>query len=73
MNQASETFAASAGRLAGLVPGMLGWSPQALWDATPDELAAILAILRQAHDERAGGEPLGRAELAALMERDGDG
>ena len=64
----SPTFAEGARRLAGLVPRVLGWSPQAFWDATPAELAAIFAT-----EGCAGGEPLGRAELTALMERDGDG
>ena len=64
----SATFAESAGRLAGSVPRALGWRPGEFWDATPAELAAILAT-----GVSAGGEPLGRAELTALMERDGDG
>ena len=66
-------FGDGAGRLAGLVPRLLGWRPGEFWDATPAELAAILAALRQAQDERNGGTPLGRTELAALMERDGHG
>jgi hypothetical protein len=59
------TFADSAARLAGLVPGALGWPPREFWDATPAELAAIFAV-------RAGdfSEPLTRNEFTALMERD---
>lgn len=61
----SPTFAAGAGRLAGLVPRALGWRPHEFWNATPAELAAILTIT-----DGASGEPLGRAEMNALMERD---
>ena len=64
----NPTFAEGARRLAGLVPRALGWRPNEFWSATPAELAAILAT-----SDSAGGEPLGRAELIALMERDGDG
>ncbi len=64
----AERFADSAARLAGAVPRVLGWRPDEFWSATPAELAAILA----ATDEPSS-EPLGRAELTALMERDRDG
>ena len=63
-------FADGARRLAGLVPRTLGWRPGEFWQATPAELAAILAAFRQVQDEREGGQPLSRAELASLMERD---
>jgi uncharacterized phage protein (TIGR02216 family) len=63
-----ERFADGARRLAGLVPRVLGWRPGEFWNATPAELAAILAA-----GEEPGGEPLGRAEMTALMERDRDG
>jgi hypothetical protein len=39
----NETFACSAARLAGLAGALLGWRPGEFWDATPAELAAILA------------------------------
>ena len=64
----SESFAAGAARLAGLVPRLLGWRPDEFWNATPAELAAIFAS-----DEPAGGVPLSRGELEALIERDRDG
>ena len=63
-----ERFAAGAQRLAGLVPRALGWRPGEFWNATPAELAAILAPT-----EQVGGEPLGRAEMTALMERESHG
>ena len=69
-----ETFAAGAGHLAGLIPRALGWRPDDFWNATPGELAAIFAaVLRQARDEREGGHPLTRGELAALLEQDRHG
>lgn len=61
-------FSDGAARLAGVVPRVLGWRPDAFWRATPAELAAIFAV-----GEDAGAEPLTRDELARLMERDGDG
>lgn len=64
----SERFADAAARLAGTVPLLLGWLPDDFWNATPAELAAILA-------PQAGGHivPLSRGELNELMERDRDG
>ena len=63
----SQTFADSARRLAGAIPRALGWRPHEFWRATPAELAAILS------DGAPAGDPLSRGEMAALMERDGDG
>ena len=62
------SFANCARRLAGLVPRALGWRPGEFWNATPAELAAILADTGEP-----GGEPLSRVELITLMERDSDG
>lgn len=59
-------FSDNAARLAGLVPRLLGWTPAAFWEATPAELAAILA-------PAPAGEPLLRHELETLMERDNHG
>jgi len=61
------TFADSARRLAGVAARALGWRPPEFWAATPAELAAVF------HELEPDAAPLGRAELAALMERDGDG
>jgi tail assembly chaperone len=36
-------FSRSAARLAGLAGALLGWRPDEFWNATPAELAAILA------------------------------
>ena len=64
----SARFAESAARLAGAVPRLLGWLPDAFWNATPSELSAILA-------PQAGGEaaPLTRSELDRLLEQDRHG
>lgn len=63
----SETFAATARRLSGLVPRLLGWRPGEFWQATPAELAAIFDEAGEAP------APLSRLELNALMERERDG
>lgn len=65
----SETFATGAARLAGLVPRVLGWRPNDFWNATPAELAAILAT----PEDNPGGSPLTRGELTALLEQDRHG
>jgi uncharacterized phage protein (TIGR02216 family) len=59
-------FADGALRLAGMIPRLLGWTPAAFWNATPAELAAIVAPAGQS-------APLTRGELTSLMERDRDG
>ena len=41
----AATFAAVAVRLAGLAGAVFGWRPGEFWDATPDELAALLAAI----------------------------
>lgn len=63
----SERFSAVAVRLAGAVPRLLGWTPDAFWNATPAELAAIL----QPPGDTAA--PLTRKELNRLMEGDNHG
>lgn len=43
----------------------LGWAPQAMWRATPREIALALGPLPQ----DGLGEPMGRGRLDALMRR----
>lgn len=62
-----QAFGPGAARLAGLAGRLLGWRPQEFWQATPAELAAILAP-----PAAAAGRPLDRSELNRLMERDHD-
>lgn len=39
-------FAAAARRLAGLAGVVFGWAPDVFWNATPEELATVIAALR---------------------------
>jgi uncharacterized phage protein (TIGR02216 family) len=61
------TFADTAAQLAGQTALLLGWRPDDFWNATPSELAAILAAMvpqTEAVDE---------ALLAKLMKEFPDG
>lgn len=40
-----EGFSVCAAKLAGLAAALLGWRPDDFWDATPAELAAVIAAL----------------------------
>lgn len=55
-------FAKSAGDLAGLAARALGWTPDVFWQATPAELAAVLAPTAGCESEA-----LSREEMAQLM------
>lgn len=57
------TFAECALRLCALAARALHWRPHEFWAATPAELACVLT-------PDPGTEPMDRAALAALMERD---
>jgi len=63
-----EVFADSAARSAGLAGVAFGWSPDAFWRATPDELAALV---RAAVGD--AGEPLDGSTVARLREEHPDG
>jgi uncharacterized phage protein (TIGR02216 family) len=62
-------FADAAVRMAGQAGVLFGWGPERFWNATPAELAALVAVIAPGD----GTVPLGAAELAALRERDPDG
>jgi hypothetical protein len=64
----SELFADGAARLGGLIPRLLGWRPDDFWNATPAELAAILAS-----SEPVAAPPLSRTEFEHLLERERHG
>lgn len=66
--RSSGEFSEGAARLSGLVPRLLGWRPDDFWNATPAELAAILASF-----EPAGAPPLSRPEFDHLLERERHG
>jgi len=61
-------FADGALRLSGLVPRLMGWPPESFWNATPAELAAILAP-----EGESQAAPLSRGELESLLERERHG
>ncbi|WP_234024914.1 phage tail assembly chaperone [Tsuneonella amylolytica] len=63
----TDIFGAAALTLSALAARALGWRPGEFWSATPAELAACLA------DPAAPPPPLGRADLARLMEMDSGG
>ena len=60
----SEMFGPGAARLGGLAARLLGWRPPEFWNATPGELAAILAPYASAD------QTLARGDLNRLMEAD---
>jgi hypothetical protein len=64
------TFAAAAGRLAGLAGALAGWRPDEFWRATPQELETVLTALAGPEEGTAAPEP---ARIAALKERFPDG
>ncbi|MFC3098245.1 phage tail assembly chaperone [Alteraurantiacibacter palmitatis] len=68
MAGAEHRFAAAAQQLAGLAARGLGWTPETFWNATPAELAASLAF-----EDPQQPAPVGRHELAQMMERDAHG
>lgn len=65
----SESFAAAAGRIAGIAGAILGWRPDEFWHATPAELATVLAALAGEGD----APPPGATERNRLMEMFPDG
>ncbi|MDF0486783.1 phage tail assembly chaperone [Sphingomonas sp. H39-1-10] len=65
----SARFAEAAARLAGLAGVAFGWAPAHFWEATPAELAALVAAI----GGEAGAAPPTRETIAALMEAFPDG
>lgn len=65
----SGLFSAAARRLAGVAGALLGWRPDEFWNATPDELAAVLEAMS------GGGEggSITRADVAQLERMFPDG
>lgn len=54
----------SAGALLGLMARLAGWRPDEFWQATPADVAAVLAGWREE-----AGDGVDTAALAAMMER----
>lgn len=61
-------FGQAAVRLAGFTAVVLGWRPDEFWNATPEELAVILAAHIQPENA-----PADRATLERLKETHPDG
>jgi hypothetical protein len=57
-------FGPGAARLSGLAAQLLGWRPGEFWNATPAELAAVIAPLAPP------GAGMDRADLTRMMERE---
>ncbi|WP_294354159.1 phage tail assembly chaperone [uncultured Sphingomonas sp.] len=64
-------FALAARRLAGVASVAWGWSPDAFWRATPDEVAALFEAMTGGAED--AGVPLDGDMLARLRERYPDG
>ena len=64
----TRSFAQGAAELARLAARLLGWRPDDFWQATPAELATILAP-----DPEDGAQAVSRRDMQTLMERDPDG
>lgn len=62
----SGRFAEAAQRCAGLAAAHLGWPPATFWHATPSELLASIGLPVPA------GVPPTRADIARMIERDGN-
>jgi hypothetical protein len=62
-------FSEAARRLAGLAGALLGWRPDDFWDATPDELSALLEALSGGD----AGQGMSRGELQRLERMFPDG
>ena len=61
-------FSAGARRLAGVAGALLGWRPDEFWNATPDELAAVLEAMSGGR-----GEGVTRADVTRLERMFPDG
>jgi hypothetical protein len=46
--------------------GVLGWTPEQFWQATPHDLLAALDGWREAHGLRGSAPPLGVADVTRL-------
>lgn len=66
------SFAQAARRLAGQAAVMLGWPPDAFWDATPDDLGNALGGLAESAG-LPGDARMDRETVARLQEMHPDG
>lgn len=68
-----ENFGASAARLAGLVPLILGWTPDQFWRATPQELTGLFRSLEGSATGLDSSLPLDQSTFEQLKESYPDG
>jgi hypothetical protein len=68
----TDGFAAAARRAARVATGVLGWSPDSFWSATPADLLLALEGTLGRGDEMAAS-PVGADTLAALRKEFPDG
>ncbi|WP_417621158.1 phage tail assembly chaperone [Parasphingorhabdus sp.] len=69
----AERFGASAAHLAGLVPLILGWTPDQFWRATPEELTGLFRALGVQETGLGLASPLDRSTFEQLKETYPDG
>lgn len=65
----SARFGTGAARLAGFAGAVLGWSPDQFWQATPAELAGVVAAL----SGEGGAAPPDATTIARMREAFPDG
>ncbi len=65
-------FGDGAARLSGVMARLCGWRPGEFWDATPADVAAVLAGWAPENGAD-GADGVDRAALAAMMEQYPDG
>lgn len=70
--ESGNDFAPVARRLAGLAGWHLGWSADAFWRATPDEMEVVVAAML-GRDGADIASPPTRGEVTRLMESFPDG
>src|SRR5436189_250567 len=63
-----EGFVSAAAKLAGLAGALLGWRPDEFWNATPAELATVIAALAGASIRGGIGAILGGGKAGGLGE-----
>ncbi|MEO9599626.1 phage tail assembly chaperone [Parasphingorhabdus sp.] len=69
----ANIFGASAEHLAGLVPLLLGWTPDQFWCATPEELTGLFRSLEDHETGLGSSLPLDHSTFEQLKEAFPDG
>jgi uncharacterized phage protein (TIGR02216 family) len=69
----NSDFSDSTRKLSGTVCGILGWTPEQFWNATPAELAVIFSVFSEIAPGHQNQAPLGTQQLEKLKETFPDG